>query len=359
MKSYHLIIVILALISCQKEPSEQTMPLISPKKILFEVPKNFPVPVYDTSRNPITQEGFELGRALFYDGILSRDGTISCGFCHIQTSAFTQHGHPVSHGIDDLPTKRNSPPIMNLAWQRFFFWDGGVFDLDLFAPHPIQAHNEMGETLPNVFNKLRQHPHYPAMFKAAFGTEEINTTRFLKALSQFQLMCISANSRYDRFVRNQGGVLTPIELSGMALFKEKCASCHAGELFTDGSFRNNGLPVYSDDLGREHITLNPQDRYKFKVPSLRNIVYTAPYMHDGRFQTLKAVLDHYTDGVVDSVTTDPLLKQNNRLGISMTESEKQQIIAFLQTLTDTAFINNYQLSEFAVPSHVIRAIPKN
>ncbi|MCS7004496.1 MAG: cytochrome-c peroxidase [Cytophagales bacterium] len=346
MKGF-IVLIAITLTSCAYKEEDKQAPFSS-KKILFQVPKNFPSPVYDFSRNPITQEGFELGRALFYDGILSRDGTVSCSFCHIQTSAFTQHGHAVSHGIDDLPTRRNSQPIMNLAWVRFFFWDGGVFDLDLFPPHPIQAPNEMGETMSNVLEKLRKHPHYPKMFKAAFGTEEITTDRFLKALSQFQLMCISANSRYDKFVRNEGGILTSDELKGLSLFREKCSVCHAGELFTDGTFRNNGLPVYSNDLGRAEITLNPDDRYKFKVPSLRNVVYTAPYMHDGRFKTLDAVLEHYRKGVVDSATTDPILKQNGILGIPMSDEEKRQIIAFLQTLTDTSFITRFELSEFAI-----------
>ncbi len=328
--------------ACQREDAQ-------PDKtdIRFAVPANFPPPVYDLSKNPVTPEGFALGRALFYDGILSRDGTISCGFCHQQSSGFTQHGHDLSHGIDDKLTLRNALPIQNLAWEKEFFWDGGVFHLDLFAISPIEAENEMDEELPNVLNKLRQHKTYPKMFEAAFGSPEITTERFLKALSQFQLMCISADSKYDKYVRKESVILSSEELAGLEVFKKKCASCHSGELFTDNSYRNNGLPIGNpEDTGRERITLNPADNYKFKVPSLRNVEVTLPYMHDGRFRTLENVLDFYTNGVKDSPTLDPLLKQNGRLGIPLTEVEKKQIIAFLRTLTDQDFLRRKALSEF-------------
>lgn len=311
----------------------------------FEKPANFPEPLYDLSKNPITKEGFELGRQLFYDGILSRDGTISCGFCHQQRNVFTQHGHAVSHGIDDLLTFRNSMPIMNMAWQREFLWDGGIADLDLFAVLPIEAHNEMGETLPNVLDKLRRHPTYPQQFEKVFGTREITTTNFLKALSQFQLMCISANSRYDKFVRNEGEELSQEEKAGLSIFKQKCASCHTGELFTDLSYRNNGLITYDRDTGRERITQNPNDKFKFKVPSLRNVALSKPYMHDGRFRELEQVLDHYATQVMDSPTLDPILKQNGTLGITLSNDEKQKLIAFLHTLTDEEFLTDRKLSE--------------
>lgn len=319
----------------------------TPTEIEFKVPANFPQPVYDLSKNPITKEGFELGRTLFYDGMLSRDGSISCGFCHQQNSAFTQHAHDLSHGIDDKLTMRNALPIQNLAWQKEFFWDGGVFHLDLFAVSPIENENEMNEVLSNVLGKLRNHKTYPILFEAAFGTPEITTDRFLKALSQFELMCISADSKYDKYSREEGMTLSSDELAGMEIFKAKCASCHQGELFTDLSYRNNGLPIgNAEDTGRHRITLNEEDKYKFKVPSLRNVTETTPYMHDGRFRTLEAVLDHYTTKVQDSPTLDPLLKQNGRLGIDLNATEKQQIIAFLKTLTDEVFLSKKELSEF-------------
>ncbi|WP_291724092.1 cytochrome-c peroxidase [Bernardetia sp.] len=337
------------LVSCQTEN-------INPKEEFgFQQPSNFPPPVYDLSENPITVEGFELGKKLFYTGLLSRDGTVSCGSCHQQTSSFTQHGHSLSHGIDDQLTMRNSQPIQNLAWSKSFFWDGGVFHLDLFAPVPIEADNEMGETLPNVLQKLREtegakspKTDYPLLFEKAFGTKEITTANFLKALSQFQLMCISSNSRYDKHIRNEStdeNKLTAQELKGLELFNQKCATCHTTELFTDYSFRNNGLPIGNpNDEGRFLITQLEEDKFKFKVPSLRNVEVTRPYMHDGRFRNLEAVLDHYADGIVDSETLDPILKKN--LKIELNEDEKKNIIAFLKTLTDEEFLNNPLLSEF-------------
>jgi len=332
------------LLSCQKHDTDPA--------IRFAKPTHFPEPVYDFSRNPVTNDGFKLGRKLFFDGILSRDGSVSCGSCHIPTSAFTQHGHDLSHGIDDKLTLRNSLPIMNLAWKREFFWDGGVFDLDLFALAPIEAHNEMDEEISNVLQKLRNHPEYPRLFQKAFGTSEITLSNFLKALSQFQLMAISANSRYDKYKRGETS-LSDQELAGLQIFQEKCASCHKGELFTDMSYRNNGLAVRrfrlngvdTIDIGRERITLNPTDAFKFHVPSLRNVEITRPYMHDGRFRTLQQVLDHYDSGVQDSPTLDPLLKQNNRLGIPLSQDEKDKLIAFLRTLTDEDFIRNPLLQE--------------
>lgn len=328
-------VLIFAFISCQNQNLEPEMQL--------SVPKNFPKPVYDLSKNPITNAGFELGKALFYDGLLSKDGSISCGSCHQQQAGFTQHGHDLSHGINDLLTLRNALPIQNLAWQKEFFWDGGVFNLDLFAISPIEAHNEMDETLPNVLNKLRNHAKYPAMFEKAFGTKEVTTARFLKALSQFQLMCISANSKYDKYIRNEGVTLTNDELGGLQLFKQKCATCHAGELFSDFSYRNNGLPIGNEeDTGRGRITLNKEDNYKFRVPSLRNVEATRPYMHDGRFRSLETVLDHYEKGIIQSQILDNQLKN----GIPLSADEKQKIIAFLKTLTDEEFMSNKLLSEF-------------
>lgn len=318
--------------SCNEETVDQ--------EFKFELPKHFPKPAYDLSKNNITKEGFELGRKLFYDGILSRDGSISCGSCHIQSSAFTHHSHDVSHGIDDLLGDRNAPAVMNMAWSPVFFWDGGVHDLDLFSISPIENPVEMDEKLGNVLDKLRKHEEYPKLFKKAFGTQEITTDRFLKALSQFQLSLISSSSRYDQFLTGQNNDLNQEELAGLKLFEENCASCHSGVLFTDYSFRNNGIKHYGD-LGRGRITLNPNDDYKFKVPSLRNVAVTAPYMHDGRMYTLDAVLNHYTDQIVPSRNLDPLLTNK----IKLTPSDKKAIISFLHTLTDKEFTTNSLFSE--------------
>lgn len=321
--------------------------------VTWQKPAHFPEPVYDFDRNPVTTAGFRLGKRLFYDTRLSRDNSISCGSCHIQSSAFTHHGHDLSHGIDDQLTLRNAPPVMNLAWHKEFGWDGGVFQLDLFAISPIEAHNEMDEKLSNVLEKLRADASYRQMFKAAFGSEEITTARFLMALAQFQLMAVSANSRYDRYLQGRD-TLSLLEQEGLRIFQQKCADCHAGVLFTDLQYRNNGLPprrvridgVDSIDTGRYRITLSPEDMFKFKVPSLRNLQYTAPYMHDGRFRTLEEVLEHYNSGVEESPTLDPLLRQGERPGIPLTGEEKEALLAFLKTLNDESFVRDPRLPEF-------------
>ena len=317
------------------------------KFVGFQKPANFPEPVYNFANNPITKDGVVLGRTLFYDGRLSRDNTISCGSCHIQSSAFTQHGHDVSHGIDDRLGIRNSPPIMNLAWNKAFMWGGGIYDLDLQPFAPITAHEEMDESVENVMVKLRQTPKYADLFKKAFGSPDITTARFMKALSQFMLMCVSSNSRYDKVMRKeQGQSFTEEEQAGYVLFKNNCASCHSEPLFTDGSFRNNGLaPSPVNDLGLYTATLQESDKYKFKVPSLRNLQFTAPYMHDGRFLTLSAVLTHYTKEVRATQNIDPQLIKNSNPGISLSADDISKLTSFLSTLNDTEFINNTMLAE--------------
>lgn len=358
--------VLLALaVSCSKktsDPEPVVPPDNTPTPLQWTKPSYFPDPVYDLSKNPLTVEGVELGKFLFYDGILSRTDNIGCGTCHQQQAAFTHHGHDLSHGVDDQIGTRNAPSVQNMAWNTSFFWDGGVHDLDLVPPVPIQNKVEMDERVANVIAKLKKTPvagavkqvDYPKMFKAAFGSDSITADRMMQALSQFMMTMVSATSRYDYFVRGDASAITAQEKDGLSLFKQKCASCHAGELFTDQKFRNNGLtPNRINDQGRYAITLNADDRLKFKVPSLRNAGLTAPYMHDGRFTTLEQVLDHYAndkpgskDSIYVSPTLDPLLNvAGQRRGISLTSAEKQSIIAFLKTLNDDDFIKDKRFSD--------------
>ena len=213
----------------------------------------------------------------------------------------------------------------------------------------------MDESMDNILAKLRATPNtaskvpvdYPKMFKAAYGTTEITSERVRKALSQFMMTMVSANSKYDYYVLGDASALTTEEKTGMALFKQKCSSCHVGELFTDFSYRNNGLlPIKIDDQGRYSITKNESDRYKFKVPSLRNIGLTGPYMHDGRFVTLEQVLNHYGDNMQTSATLDDIFKlPTGKVGISLTAAEKQSIILFLRTLSDDQFIRSAELAD--------------
>jgi cytochrome c peroxidase len=326
--------------ACRKEFTDEIF-------TAFQVPANFPAPAYHFSTNTVTKAGFELGRALFYEKMLSADNSVSCGSCHIQTSAFTHHGHSLSHGILDRMGTRNSPPIMNLAWSNTFMWDGGVFDLDLQAIAPITNHVEMDESMESVLNKLRASGKYPALFSKAYGSPEISTAGFLKSLSQFMVMCVSSNSKYDSVMRHEGGKsFTAEEQRGYTVFRQKCSSCHAEPLFTDGSFRNNGISVSNtNDEGRYMVTQNDADRYKFKVPSLRNLEFTAPYMHDGRFFTLDAVLDHYTSQVQNTPNLDPTFLSGGLRGIALDTSERKSILAFLNTLNDRSFLFDKKLSE--------------
>ncbi|RAJ05169.1 cytochrome c peroxidase [Chitinophaga skermanii] len=335
MKKAILIITCIALLaSCSKE--------VVDKMFSFTQPANFPVATYHFNTNEITKAKFELGRKLFYEPRLSRDNTVSCGTCHIQSAGFTHHGHDVSHGIDDRLGSRNSPPIMNLAWRTSFFWDGGVFDLDLQPVAPIINPVEMDETMDNVLAKLRAHPTYPSLFEQAFGTKDINEERFLKSLSQFMVMLVSDQSKYDQVKRHEGATFTASEQAGYELFLQHCNTCHREPLFTDESFRNNGIGIGpNNDEGRYLVTLNPADRYKFKVPSLRNLSYTAPYMHDGRFLNLQGVLEHYANGVKEVAGLDPLLEH----GIPLTPAAQQQLIDFLKTLNDESFIKNPLFAE--------------
>lgn len=329
------------LFSCAKK--QDSFVEEGPTPVDFTIPDGWPAPAYDFSTNPLTEEGIALGRRLFYDGILSKDGNFPCGSCHQQAAAFATFDHNLSHGFNNQFTTRNAQALQNLAWMKEFHHDGGINHLDLQPIAPITAPNEMAETLENVLKKLAADAGYRAMFKAAFGTETPTTALLTKSLSQFMLTMVSANSKYDRVKRGETS-FTLSESLGYAIFKEKkCNSCHAEPFFTDFSYRNNGLalePVLKD-YGRMRITKLTGDSLKFKVPSLRNVMLSYPYMHDGRITDVYQVLEHYNTGVVKGPTTDPLL----RAGIPLSNFEKGQLVAFLSSLTDSTFISNSKIAQ--------------
>jgi len=306
---------------------------------LIVLPINFPKPVYDFSKNPLSENKILLGRALFYDPILSRNNMISCASCHSQFSAFTHVDHALSHGIEDKIGFRNSPALMNLAWQSSFMRDGAVNHLDVQALAPISNPVEMDENIAHVVSKLQSSQLYPKLFYKAFGDSVITGERTLKAISQFMLTLVSSNSKYDSVMRKQS-VFTEQEKNGYNLFKKNCASCHSEPLFTNDGFRNNGLPVDTslNDYGRYRVTKNPSDSLKFKVPTLRNIEFSYPYMHDGRFKKLSQVMNHYTNDIIKSKSLSPELQKPTLL----TSNEKVDIISFLLTLTDQSFLFNPQ-----------------
>ena len=319
--------------------------IITAKDVEFKIPKGFPKPVYDFKNNNVTPEGFVLGRMLFYDPILSKDSSVSCSTCHQRIAAFAHIDHRLSHGINGLIGNRNVPPLQNLAWGESFMWDGGVNNLEVQPINPITNAIEMNETLAEVVQRLKKSEFYRAAFRAAFHDTVINSQRMLRALTQFTGMMVSANSRYDKFIRHED-TLSQVEINGLMVFREKCAKCHREPLFTDESYKSSGLlPDTSlHDRGREKITGRPSDRYRYKVPGLRNITMTYPYMHDGRFRTLDEVLDHYAKGEFHLENTDPELMDAKGL----TDLEKKEIITFLKTLTDKAFLYDRR---FADPSY--------
>lgn len=312
--------------------------------VSFAVPKGWPEPAYTFADNKLTYDGFVLGRKLFYDVRLSRDNTISCGSCHQQFASFANLGHNVSHGVDSKVGTRNSPGLANMAWHTSFFWDGGVNHLEMQPINPIQNPVEMDLPMADVVTRVKAATDYKEPFIKAFGDEMVNSQRIFKALAQFMGAMVSANSKYDKYSRNEaGGTLDDHEMRGLTLVRQHCITCHKEPLFSDFSFRNNGLQplIGVNDSGRARITHETADLYKFKIPSLRNIALSAPYMHDGRLKTLEEVVEHYRTGVYASPTTDAAVAG----GISMTDDDKKDIVSFLKTLTDSTFINNKLFAE--------------
>lgn len=313
--------------------------------VILSYPNYFPEITYESL--PLSKNKVALGKKLFYEGKLSRNNTISCGFCHMQEFAFTHHGHGISHGIDDRKGIRNAPALQNLAFLNRFMWDGVIHHLNQQPISPITAHEEMDSNFPDIIQKLNQDENYRTLFKSAYGDELIDSERILSSLGQFMASMISDQSKFDQYLKGEIS-LTASEQNGKMVFENKCSVCHAVALQTDESFRNTGL-LYNEELadaGRFRVTSDSSDFMKFRVPSLRNVAVTAPYMHDGRLLSLEAVLNHYSSGIVDNPRLDPLLKSNGIIGIPLSDSEKIDLLAFLHTLTDVTFLNNPAFSEF-------------
>lgn len=321
----------------------------------YEIPRpeGFPI-VEEPEDNPTTVEGVALGRKLFYEKRLSGDDTQACASCHLQENAFSDPD-ATSEGIDGLQGNRNAMAIVNLAWRKEFFWDGRANTLEEQAFLPVIDPIEMHETWPNAVAKLQSDEEYPTLFEQAFGTSIIDSVLAVKAIAQFERSMVSGNSRYDQFLRGEIS-LTVQENAGLQLFRAEgpvdgvpdgadCFHCHGEPLFTDNSFHNNGLDENSSaDEGLYNVTGEDVDRAKFKTPTLRNIEYTAPYMHDGRFTSLEEVVAHYNSGGHASPTIDPLMKYVGE-GMQLTATDQENLIAFLKALSDPEFINNPSFSD--------------
>ncbi len=328
-----------------------------PEPFVLDYPANFGSRFSIPADNPTTQEGVYLGRMLFYEPMLSADNSISCAGCHQQKLAFTD-GKKFSDGIHGALTSRNAMSLANLLWVRQYFWDGRASSLEEQAAFPLTDPHEMGQSLEESVRKLQATDAYPPLFKQAFGSDRITGSMLVKALAQFQRTLISSNAPYDRYLAGRY-VPNEQELRGMTLFERNpdpqqnirganCTHCHGGPKMYKELFHNNGLDIQTADAGRSDITAQSADHGRFRVPTLRNILLTAPYMHDGRFATIEEVLDHYSDHVQPSENLSSFIKGNsNQTGgtqLSLTISEKQDIIAFLGMLTDSVFINNPEFS---------------
>lgn len=328
--------ILFVVLACNKEEKEEAATNTPTEQPFgFTQPSHFPPPHYTFENNPLTKEGFELGRKLFFDPILSIDNSLSCGVCHSQVHAFADHGTAFSLGVDGAIGTRNSPALSNMAWYPSFMWDGGINHIEVMPVAPITSPIEMKETMSNVVSKLIVDPLYPGLFNSAFGNSEITDQKILFALAQYMGNLVSYDSRYDRYILGKEA-FTSQELEGLDLFRTHCENCHNEPLTSDFSYRNNGLSGgYGSDFGRYIITQEESDKGKFKVPSLRNVALTYPYMHDGRILTLMGVIDHYSENIQPDSNTDPSLTPLN-----LTPQQKEALHAFLQTLTDYTYISN-------------------
>lgn len=324
-KNLSLLLIVFFLFSFQQVVKEQ-----------LDYPNYFPAPTYSFKNNPLDSNKVKLGRLLFYDGILSKDNSISCSTCHSPFSAFAHNDHELSHGIHDSIGIRNAPALFNLAWQSSFMWDGAINHLDMQALAPISSITEMGENIADVVVKLQSDTFYKNKFYKAFQDSNATGERLLKALSQFQLTLVSANAKYDQVKRGEV-LFTDQEAKGYQLFKKNCNSCHAEPLFSNYNYAQNFIPIDSTlkDYGRGAFSKVVDDSLQFKIPSLRNLKYSYPFMHDGRFYFLKDVLNHYT-----SSSTKRKFRKARLKPIHLSDKDKVDLTAFLLTLNDQEFVFN-------------------
>lgn len=349
-----IFIVLVTFFSCKKDNVSY-----NPTPYLLKIPSHFPDMIIPAD-NPMTVEGVALGRKLFYEKRLSGDNSQACASCHAPANAFSDPNQ-FSTGIDGLEGNRNSMALINLGWQTSYFWDGRAQTLEQQILGPVVNPIEMHESWPNAVKKLNADMEYRNMFYRAFGESGIDSIKVAKAVAQFLRTMISGQSKFDvmyKFENNlsltsaEQGIYTTVtaeEWAGYDMFKSlngaDCFHCHNGPLMQVQKFSNNGLDATFTDIGRGGVTGNPNDNGKFKVPTLRNIAYSAPYMHDGRFTTLDDVINHYSFDIVNSPTIDPLIEYAFQGGVQLDAFEIDLIKKFLLTLSDPTFINNPDFKE--------------
>ena len=327
------ILFLVFLTACQKE---KELPVLQEEKILI-IPEGFPEPVFPLD-NEFTKARWELGKKLFYDPVLSRDSTISCASCHLAENAFSDKVD-FSLGVEETIGTRNSPTLANVAYHPYYTREGGIPTLEMQILVPIQEHNEFEFNVVLIIEKLQKDSTYQQMSRLAYDRGGMDAFVLTRALSTFERSLLSGDSRYDKyFFQNNNNILTDAEIRGMDLFfgeKTGCSNCHNDFNFTNYAFENNGLYDNYSDPGRFRLTGDENDRAKFKVPTLRNIELTAPYMHDGSMETLEEIILHYESGGKNYPNKSDLLQP-----FTLTETERNELILFLKTLTDESFISN-------------------
>lgn len=330
MKLKVIVVIAILVFGCKKVSQTDLL-------LTFEMPKPsyFPKAVYNNPDNKLTVEGFNLGKRLFNDPILSIDSSIACINCHAPEHAFADHNTALSKGVFGRFGVRNSPALFNLAWHTNFNWDGGVNHLEVLPIAPIENQLEMADTLKHVLFKLNKNSFYRGEFKKVFNKDTIQDQELMYALTQFMLMLVSNDAKYDKVMRGEANFL-PSEANGYEIFKRHCNSCHTSPLFMTNDFKSNGYATSESELGRMFITQKETDKHKFKVPSLRNLKFTYPYMHNGRLWSLNAVLDHYEKPKPEAINAEPMIKN----GITLTTTEREDLLEFLNTLNDDTFISN-------------------
>ncbi len=341
------ILIVFTFSGCSKSEDDYTP---QPTSQALSIPPLFDQLLIDPlipSDNPQTLEGVALGRKLFFDRLLSANNSQSCASCHDPKRAFTDIDR-FSDGVDGIRGNRNSMPLFNLAWNfdEKFFWDGRSPGLEQQAFEPVTNPIEMHNTWTEAIASLQNTNDYPELFFEAFGTRTIDSVLVTKAIAQFERTLISGDSKFDRHLMG-AATLTPEEQNGFNVFMDEargdCFHCHGSDknpLWTDNAFHNNGLDEIFNDIGLEKVTGDPADRGKFRSPSLRNLKFTAPYMHDGRFATLDEVIDHYSEGLKNSPSIDPLMKKVAQGGVGLTDKDKADLKAFLLSLSDEKFVTN-------------------
>ncbi|MXN93203.1 cytochrome-c peroxidase [Flavobacterium sp. Sd200] len=335
-KTVYILSLLFIIASCSNDDYQPVV--YNNPEIGLHIPIGFPDINAAVKVNMPTQYGVELGKKLFEDKRLSADNSIACASCHIQAHAFADNNIQ-GVGIEGRTGLRNVPPIQNMAFMRFYNWDGSKLQLENQPLVPIITHEEMDSSILEVIGKIQEDASYKELFTKTFGDENITPERIYKSIAQYEYTLISANSKYDKVMRNEGETFTESESRGYTIFQQKCTGCHSTELFTDQSFRNIGFPLNTNtnEAGRARVTGLTADYMSFRVPSLRNVAFTAPYGSFGQFATLKSVLDYFDNGVLYSDNLDPAFKNNgNRIPLS--EQEKIDLIAFMKALSDNTFV---------------------